>query len=193
MLEEIKFMPALCCGRERGFTLNELLVVVAIVAILSSLAVPTYQWAFDKYRLKGAADTLRGDLQYARLQAISNNKPVFVSFAPAANMGSSWCYGMILASSGVAGCNCKIANSCTLKQVSSSDFTGVTLAAPTSPAVMFAANLNFDPVRGLVAPASGAVEFLSTLGKRAQLNLSVIGKAGICDPAATGSGYPSCY
>lgn len=178
MLEKITSMPAMRIRRERGFTLNELLVVIGIVAILASLAVPSYQWATDKYRLKGAADTLRGDLQYARVQAISNNQSVYVSIIAT---GSAWCYGMNVGSP----CTCTTPNNCTLKQVSSNDYTGITLASN------FASNPTFDPVRGVVTPAGNAV-FQSNLGKQTQVNLSLIGKIGVCDPAATGSGYPTC-
>jgi type IV fimbrial biogenesis protein FimT len=178
MLEKIISMPPLRYKREHGFTLNELLIVVGIVAVLSSLAVPSYQWAFDKYRLRGVADTLRGDLHFARVQAISSNQKVYVNFST----GSSWCYGMNIGSN----CTCSTANSCTLKQVNSTDYTGVTLATAS-----FVSSPIFDPVRGIVAPAGNAV-FQSGLGKQAQVNLSLIGKVGVCDPSGASSGYPSC-
>lgn len=165
--------------RERGFTLNELLVVIGIVAIMASLAVPSYQWATDKYRLKSAADTLRGDLQFARIQAITNNQSVYVSIIAT---GASWCYGMNVGST----CTCTTPGSCTLKQVSSNDFSGITLSSN------FASNPTFDPVRGVVAPAGNAV-LQSNLGKQSQINLSLIGKIGVCTPVGqTGAGYSSC-
>jgi len=159
--------------------MTELLVVIGIVAILTALALPSYQRAVDKYRLKGATEMLRGDLQYARSQAITANRLVFIDIVP----GSSWCYGMKLGGT----CHCEVSNSCTLKQVDTDDFTGVTLTTST-----FAADPAFDPVRGVVS-TSGYVLFESAQGRQALVNLNLVGKIGVCTPAGASSvGYPSC-
>lgn len=84
-------------------------------------------------------------------------------------------------------CTCTTAGNCGLKQVSSTDFTGITLATST-----FAADPSFDPVRG-IATSSGSVSFESATGKQAQVNLNLLGKVGVCSPAAaTTAGYPAC-
>ncbi|MBN1571822.1 MAG: prepilin-type N-terminal cleavage/methylation domain-containing protein [Deltaproteobacteria bacterium] len=66
--------------REGGFTLLELLVVVSIIAISTSIAVPTFiSWA-PKFRLNSAADNLEKNLMLARISAISQNSNVIVNF-----------------------------------------------------------------------------------------------------------------
>ncbi len=59
------------CHSKRGVTLIELMVVLAIVAILGLLMAPSIgEWAAG-FRLRGAAKDLEDALQLARLKAIS--------------------------------------------------------------------------------------------------------------------------
>ncbi len=61
---------------QRGFTMAELLVTVAVVAILLSIAAPSFGKMLSKRRLEGAATELFNDLQYARSQAVADNRQV---------------------------------------------------------------------------------------------------------------------
>ena len=63
-----------------GFTVIDLLIGVAIVAILAMVAVPTLQPLVTRYRLNGAARQVMGDLMRARMQAVSQGRAVRVVF-----------------------------------------------------------------------------------------------------------------
>ncbi|HIF55482.1 MAG TPA: prepilin-type N-terminal cleavage/methylation domain-containing protein, partial [Methylococcaceae bacterium] len=45
-----------------GFSLTELLVVIALIGIIASIAIPSFQGMIEKNRLKAAIESLAADL-----------------------------------------------------------------------------------------------------------------------------------
>lgn len=66
--------------KNAGFTIYELMVVIAIIAVLSAIAVPNMIGWRERAKLKGAFENLRGDLQWAKIRAIRDHDPVAVVF-----------------------------------------------------------------------------------------------------------------
>lgn len=58
----------------RGFTLIELMVTIAVAAIVLTIAVPSFESAINNGRLTSAANEMMGALQSARAEAIRHNK-----------------------------------------------------------------------------------------------------------------------
>jgi len=56
--------------KDAGFTLMELMIVIAIAGILLGIGVPNFLTYVSSYRLKGALSTLQGDLYRAKMLAI---------------------------------------------------------------------------------------------------------------------------
>jgi type IV pilus assembly protein PilA len=50
----------ICCKREKGFTLIELMIVIAIIGILVAIAIPQ----FAAYRIRGFNATAMSDLRH---------------------------------------------------------------------------------------------------------------------------------
>ncbi len=74
---------------ERGFSLIELIVVVAIILLITALAMPQLQRVLTTYRLDTSGHSVAGLLHQARLQAVRTNQPVYVQFDtnnPSANL-----------------------------------------------------------------------------------------------------------
>ena len=78
----------LAIRQPRGYTLLELLVTVAIVAIVASLAVPSFQNMIATQRVRSAANDLVASLNFARSEAVKRNTTVLVTPA-----GASWAAG----------------------------------------------------------------------------------------------------
>lgn len=66
--------------KNSGFSAVELMVVIAIIAILTAITVPNVLSWIPAKRLRAASDELYGNLQYARMMAIKNNVDWAISF-----------------------------------------------------------------------------------------------------------------
>jgi type IV fimbrial biogenesis protein FimT len=85
--------------RQTGFTMTELMVVVAIVGILLGIGVPSYRYITNSYRMSAEVNGLLGDLQYARSEAIRQGQTVTACVSTngtACTGGTAWAGGWIV-------------------------------------------------------------------------------------------------
>ena len=66
--------------KNAGFTLTEVMVAIAVIAILAGLAVPNFIGWLPNYRLRSGAEDIQSTLQLARVTAIKRNATATVSF-----------------------------------------------------------------------------------------------------------------
>jgi type IV fimbrial biogenesis protein FimT len=69
----------------KGFSLLELLTTIALMAVLSAIAIPNVISMMPKYRLGGSAREILTILHYSKMAAIKENSNVVVNFNSGAN------------------------------------------------------------------------------------------------------------
>ncbi|MFI4889776.1 MAG: GspH/FimT family pseudopilin [Steroidobacterales bacterium] len=89
--------------RLQGFSLVQLMITVAIVAILTGIAIPSYKYVTTSNRIANEINGLLGDLQYARFAAIKAGQTVTVCASsnptvasPTCSVSTNWATGWIV-------------------------------------------------------------------------------------------------
>ena len=75
---------------KRGFTLTELMVTVAIAAILLTIAVPQFKRQIEQSQFTNTSNELLGAMNYARAEALRRSRPVTVAPLDSASWNSGW-------------------------------------------------------------------------------------------------------
>ncbi len=162
----------------RGFTLLEAMTVLAVLAVLVTLALPRTASMLQRQRLAAAAEALAGDLAEARFEAVRRSSALFVQ----SQDGPAWCWAVATSN----GCACNAAASaCQLKTVHAADHPGIQL---------------LQPLQARLDPDGASEPFSATLGSAngdtLRVDLTPMGRARICvpgqKPAAAASRYPRC-
>lgn len=85
--------------RALGFTLLEMLMTIAIAAILATIAIPSFRYITNSNRIASELNGLLGDLQLARAEAIKEGRTVSVcesSDGVSCTNSTSWQGGWIV-------------------------------------------------------------------------------------------------
>lgn len=152
-----------------GVTLIEVMVAIAITAVLVATAAPSFVGTMGRSRLNGAMNTLSVDLQYTRSEAIRRRTTATLTVA---TDGHSYAVSYKDPATNVE---------TNLKTVEMP--ADVSLAAP--------APISFDSLRG-IAPPQTLTGTNSRLGAALSVTTNATGRVQMCSPNGSLTGYPSC-
>jgi type IV fimbrial biogenesis protein FimT len=171
---------------QRGVSLVEACIVMAVLAIVTTSAAPNMQGLIDTRRVEGAASQLATDIQFVRVEAVARNQPVRLSFYAGADAS---CYVVHTGLSAQCTCGTSGPASCTgdAEQIK-------TVVLPGSSRVSLQANVAsvlFDPLHGTSTP-TGTLRVLGSQGRAVNHVINVMGRVRSCSPLNTMPGYRAC-
>jgi len=135
----------------KGFTLIELMVVIAVIAIITSFALPSYRTLIEKRQVTSAAEQLGAFLSSVQTESVKRGQLLFVDYNRTDD--KNWCMGVVevdlTVSPAITSCDCKLAN-CKID----SQLRVINQDNLNYPDIMKSMDGDggfvFDPVRGLV-------------------------------------------
>jgi type IV fimbrial biogenesis protein FimT len=152
----------------KGFTVIELMITLAVLAILMSLALPSYRTLIEKRQVTSGAQQFAAFISSAKMEAVMRNQNVRLS-RKVANDGS-WCVGFASYAANAApdaACDCTIevasdTGACAVKNLNNglpelrvfddvrfnaiAKLDGVTVAGLSNNTKV----VSFDPIRGML-------------------------------------------
>jgi type IV fimbrial biogenesis protein FimT len=163
----------------RGLTLIEIIVALAVLTVLSAIALPGFGARLERERLHGAAEALAADVNEARFEAVRQGRPLHVS----ASQGPAWCWAVTTDPD----CPCGSGQACQLRSAREHDHPGVTLRSTGQ------VELGAD---GRATMPVSSFELESRHGMRLRVSVGTMGRAHVCTlrngaPAATWR-HPPC-
>ena len=148
--------------RNSGFTMIELMVIIAIVGILVAVAAPSFTESMAKRSLEGAANEFNSDLQYTKSQAASVNGVV----------------SMVTSANGYT--------------VSSAEATFKTIALDSKITLSSPLTVSFDPYRGFANTAIVITLTHTQTSAQLQVKVDALGRIQMCSPSGSFGGYVTC-
>lgn len=193
--------------RHRGFTLVELMIAIAVIAILLMLAAPSFVDYMRVQRLKGVNAQLVTDLQYARTEAASRNGDVYIHFKTLADDASMSCYTIYMITNAdweltcdctqAPGASCADAHTVEIRTVQVPVGTGVRLTLPENQPASFGFIAETGALRvdhRLVAVRLEEVQVFASIDDARSLRTTVgrSGRPTVCSPGGGIKGVASC-
>lgn len=195
--------------RSAGLTVVELVVAVALVAIVVSLAAPSFTRMIDMQRLRGTHDQIVTDLQFARSEAVQRGVPVHVRVQPQ-SAGAPSCYVVFTDTfrNFSPACDCHVLDSerhATCSSVNTKPLRTVVMVPARKVQLRSAGasdRVGFDPITGGVllsigdsgdpAPSTFWVESFLDATRKLQTRVELTGRPSTCAPAGSNIHLPPC-
>lgn len=138
-------------GRSAGFTLIELMVALFLVALLLTVAIPSYQSLRQDQMVKAATQAVYTDMMLLKSEALKRNRNLQMILF---NSGTgNWCYRISIDGS-CASCNDTCSSIEGRKGVDASEFPGIILTGTYTESSSQIRPISFSPRRGTLPSGS---------------------------------------
>lgn len=187
-----------------GFTVIEMMIAIAVVAVIAALALPAFTEFFEKSRLRGAADDVVSFFNAQRLASVKFDRQVSASVR---GSGTSWCLGARMAPTPAAGqqvaaagtCDCSSDASTCLVDGQAATYDVSTIGASAVRPSIDSADIavTYDGRRGTLtnfADAGNVVISSSSARWKLRVDVMPLGQARTCVPSDSlpVSGFNRC-
>ena len=172
--------------RQRGLTLVEAAITVAVAAVLVGAVAPSFQASIERRRVEGAAAQLETDLQFARSLAVARNQSLRVSFSES---GNASCY--VIHTGNAGDCVCGSEGPATCSNGAQSLRTVQFGTATRTRVQSNSRSMLFDPQKGTVTP-TGTIEVAGAGGASLHEVVNIMGRVRSCSPGSAMPGYRAC-
>ena len=162
-----------------GFTLTEIMIVIALIGILAAFAIPNFLTWLPGYRLKSAARDLQGHFQAAKFEAVQRGGNAAIAFTPGVFVpgGRSGSYVVFINTN--ASPAFEVGTDISIAQVAMPANVSLTAAAP---AVFTFSSRGFPTV-------AGDVTMRNSQGVWGQISINLVGRVNILRSMDGGGTY----
>lgn len=206
-------LKALKKNAEQGISILELLIATAIMAIVITVAIPSFSDIGDSQRVIGATEQIYNHIQQVRSESVSGNTAASINFA--VDGTASWEYGFstvndqcdLTVTSPTTADACVIVvddgdgnidpgdgsvdtDDLVLMRFTSADWANVTVTIDWTTFSSGNTQIAFDPVRG--TSTSGTINLQSANGRDLSIVVSLLGRPTICSPGGDIPNYKAC-
>lgn len=174
---------------QRGFTLVEALVGVAVAVIGLTAAAPDLGRFVEKQRLDGAAAQLAMDIRFARSEAVMHNTRLRLSV-----QSHAWGSCYVIHTGAASECRCKAHGPAECSGAAQQLKTVVLPASDRLSLESNVASIAFDPLFGTSTPA-GTLKLVASSGRAVHHVVNITGRVRMCSPktaAPAVAGYAVC-
>ena len=183
-----------------GFTIIELMVALAVLVVLSALALPSFLGLRQRAGLRGASDQVFSFWNQARFEAIKRNSNVKVGVVQSSG-STAFCLGAATTASTTVTttCNCFTANACNVAHFpeigGEGQWGNVTLASGSTLGPAGTIVVAIEAKRGLLTTAAdaGSVTLAGPPGQYAykmNINIDRLGRARLCESSSAANKLP---
>jgi type IV fimbrial biogenesis protein FimT len=151
--------------KESGFTLIEVMIVIAVFGIMSAIAIPSFMSLLPGMRLNGSARDIFVTMNLTRMKAVAQNTIGVIIFDPSNNSFTAWL------DDGPAGNNWSLDSTDTSIKSGSTE-TGVSITGTTFPSHTFGFNSRGLPA---VTPGTYTVTLTNSDGDTQQVQVNALG------------------